>query len=158
MARYFYSLQFRLVLGFTVVLAMALAGVSAYVGYAADREVERFQRQQDDSRTERVQRVINQFYNSRERGNAAQLQALLEQAGRISNRRIIVQGRNGEVVGDSHLQLGGTSVPASSRCRCAPGAGGQPAGGLICRHQGPSGRSQRPGGRRTGGGQPGLSG
>lgn len=117
MARYFYSLQFRLVLGFTVVLAMALAGVSAYVGYAADREVERFQRQQDDSRTERVQRVINQFYNSRERGNAAQLQALLEQAGRISNRRIIVQGRNGEVVGDSHLQLVGR------RYQPAPDAG-----------------------------------
>ena len=42
MPRFFQSLQFRLVMGFTVVLALALAGVSLYVGYAAEREVERF--------------------------------------------------------------------------------------------------------------------
>ena len=34
MTRLFYSLQFRLVLGFALVLALALASVSFYVGYA----------------------------------------------------------------------------------------------------------------------------
>ena len=39
-------LLLRLVLGFTIVLALALAGVSIYVGYAAEQEVARFEESQ----------------------------------------------------------------------------------------------------------------
>ena len=105
MSRLFFGLQFRLVLGFTVVLALALAGVSSYVGYAAQKEVVRFEERQDDARISRVRQVISNFYANRR--DQTQLQAVLEQAGPLSGRRIIVRGPNGEVVGDSHQRFGG---------------------------------------------------
>lgn len=103
MTRLFVSLQFRLVMGFAIVLALALAGVSFYVGYAAEQEVARFQRSQEDARTARVQQVISRFYS--ERRDQAQLQTVLEQAGRLAGRRIILRAPNGEIVGDSHQRL-----------------------------------------------------
>ena len=105
MARFFYGLQFRLVMGFTIVLALALAGVSFYVGYAAEKEVERFEESQENARTARVQQMISRFYSDRR--DLAQLQAVLEQAGRVAGRRIIVRGPNGVVIADSHLRFGG---------------------------------------------------
>ena len=105
MGRFFFSLQFRLVMGFTIVLAMALAGVSFYVGYAAQKEVDRFEERQENARIARVQQVISRFYSNRR--DPAQLQSVLEQAGRLSGRRIIVRSPSGEVVGDSHLRFGG---------------------------------------------------
>jgi signal transduction histidine kinase len=99
----FFSLQFRLVLGFALVLALALAGVSAYVGYAAKQEVERLEARQEDARNARVQQVISRFYTDRR--DQAQLQTVLEQTARLSGRRIIVRGPNGQIVGDSHLRL-----------------------------------------------------
>ena len=99
----FFSLQFRLVLGFALVLALALTGVSLYVGYAAEREVERLEARQEEARTARVQQVISRFYSDRR--DQAQLQTVLEQTARLSGRRIIVRGPNGQIVGDSHLRL-----------------------------------------------------
>ena len=63
MPRWFYGLQFRLVLGFTVVLALALAGVSTYVGIAAENEVERFETKQEEARTARVEQLVTRFYS-----------------------------------------------------------------------------------------------
>ena len=37
-----YGLQFRLILGFTLALGLALGGVGVYTGFAADREVGQF--------------------------------------------------------------------------------------------------------------------
>ena len=105
MGRFFFSLQFRMVMGFTIVLAMALAGVSFYVGYAAQKEVERFEERQENARIARVQQVISRFYSNRR--DPAQLQSVLEQAGRLAGRRIIVRSLSGEVVGDSHLRFDG---------------------------------------------------
>ena len=113
MTRLFFSLQFRLVLGFALVLTLALAGVSFYVGYAAEKEVERFERSQENARIARVQQVIARFYT--ERREQTQLQTVLEQAGRQSGRRIILRGVNGEVVGDSHRRF------SAQRVRPTPG-------------------------------------
>jgi len=103
MTRLFYSLQFRLVLGFALVLALALASVSFYVGYAAEQEVGRFENRRETAITARIQQVMARMYSDRR--NPAQVQAVLEQAGRLSGRRIILQDPNGEVAGDSHLRI-----------------------------------------------------
>ena len=92
-------------MGFTIVLALALAGVSFYVGHAAENEVERFEQSQEAARTARVEQAISRFYS--ERREQAQLQSMLEQASRLSGRRIIVRSLNGEVVGDSHIRFDG---------------------------------------------------
>ena len=105
MGRFFFSLHFRLVMGFTIVLAMALAGVSFYVGYAAEKEVNRFEESQETARAARVQQVVSRFYSDRR--DPAQLQRVLEQFGRLAGRRIVVRGPDGEVVGDSHLRFEG---------------------------------------------------
>ena len=103
MTRLFYSLQFRLILGFALVLALALASVSFYVGYAAEQEVGRFENRRETAITARVQQVMARMYSDRR--NPAQVQAVLEQAGRLSGRRIILQDPNGEVAGDSHMRI-----------------------------------------------------
>ncbi len=139
MTRLFVSLQFRLVLGFALVLTLALAGVSFYVGYAAEKEVERFERSQENARIARVQQVIARFYT--ERREQAQLQTVLEQAGRLSGRRIILRGVNGEVVGDSHRRF------SAQRERPTPGTepvvvmvAGQPIGSFsVSPDTGPEG-------------------
>ncbi len=103
MTRLFFSLQFRLVLGFAVVLALALACVSLYVGYAAEQEVSRFETSQETTRDARVRQVIARFFSERRDQN--QLQNVLEQAGRQAGQRIILRGPNGEILGDSHARL-----------------------------------------------------
>ena len=55
MSRWIFSLQFRLILGFALVLALALIGVSLYVGFAADREVERFWQDLEAAKTARIE-------------------------------------------------------------------------------------------------------
>ena len=139
MPRFLFGLQFRLVLGFTVVLALALAGVSIYVGYAAGKEVERFEARQEDARTARVQQVINRFYSDRR--DQTQLQSMLEQTSRLAGRRIIVRGPNGEVIGDSHLRFGGRRVDITRESSLIPVlVGGQQVGSfLVAPDTGPDG-------------------
>ena len=105
MTRWLGSLQFRLVLGFTAVLALALAGVSVYVGIAAGKEVERFEQKRDAARTARVAELVSKFYSDRQDWSG--LQPLLERAAPVAGRRIVVSNQNGVIVADSHrLYLG----------------------------------------------------
>ena len=103
MTKIFFSLQFRLALGFTFVLVLALAGVSFYVGYAAEKEVGRFEASQEQARIARVEQVMARFY--RDQRDIAQLQSVVEQTGRVLGRRIVVRGRNGEILVDSHARV-----------------------------------------------------
>ncbi len=104
MRSWLFSLQFRLVLGFALVLALALAGVSWYVGLAAQREVERFQQEVEEARAARLEQVVSQYYST-SRGWSG-LQPAIEQAGSLYGWRIMVTDGGGQIVGDSHRQLG----------------------------------------------------
>ncbi len=103
MGRWIFSLQFRLVLGFALVLALALGSVSAYVGYAADREVEQFERDQEEVRAARMRLLVAQHYLAR-RG-WVDIQRVIEQAGALYGRRIVVSDREGNVVADSQIGI-----------------------------------------------------
>ena len=100
MSRWFFSLQFRLVVGFALVLAVALGGVSLYVGEAARRETERFQEEMEAVRAERVQRMISRYFTGPQ--EATGLQPILEQAGSLYGWRIVVSDLRGQVMADSH--------------------------------------------------------
>ena len=50
MRRFLFSLWFRLVLGFGLILAATLASVSFYIAEASEREAEGFERQQETVR------------------------------------------------------------------------------------------------------------
>ena len=113
MTKIFFSLQFRLAIGFTFVLVLALAGVSFYVGYAAEKEVGRFEASQEQTRIARVEQVVARFY--RDQRDIAQLQSVVEQAGRVVGRRIVVRGRNGEILVDSHARVNPRREPPAGQ-------------------------------------------
>ena len=100
MSRLIFSLQFRLVLGFALVLTLALASVSWYVGHVAQKEADRFQQGLEKARAARIERVISRIYSTRQDWSG--LQATLEQAGSLYGWRIVVSDTQGQVVGRSH--------------------------------------------------------
>jgi signal transduction histidine kinase len=108
MRNWFASLQFRLILAFTLVLVLALGSVSLCVGLASHRAVDRFEQRREEVRAARVQQLVSRFY-SRDRG-WANLQPALEQAGPLAGQRIIVTDAKGIVVGDSQRQLGRPNI------------------------------------------------
>ena len=101
MSRWFFSLQFRLILGFGLVLALTIGGVSWYVGFAANRATERYQQDVDIARAARLEHLVARNYTA-ERGWVG-LQATLEQAGSLYGWRVVVNDTEGHVVGDSDV-------------------------------------------------------
>ena len=103
MPRWFFSLQFRLMVGFALVLALALGAVGLYIGYQAREEVARIQRDFEQVRRERVYRMVAQFYDRQ--GEWTGLQQVVENAGRLYSRHIVVTDTGGKVVGDTRVEL-----------------------------------------------------
>lgn len=99
MPSWFFSLQFRLVVGFAVILALATGGVGLYIGQAAHREVRHIQSDFDQARSRRVNETLAEYY--REAGDWDGVQSLIERAGFLSDREIVVVNAAGEVVGES---------------------------------------------------------
>ncbi len=104
MTRWFLSLQFRLVAGFAVVLVLTLGAVSAYIGYSADRAVERLQLDVDQARSDRIQQIMLRSYSVS--GNWESAQAVAETVGKLFGRHIVVADIRGRIVGDSQLRSG----------------------------------------------------
>ena len=109
MRSWVFSLQFRLVLGFAVVLALALGSVSWYVGYIAQREADRFQDEVEDARAARIEYVISRHYASRQGWSG--LQPALEQLGPLLGWHIVVKDAGGRLVAEAPM---GSEVPKRS--------------------------------------------
>ena len=88
------SLHFRLIVGFTLVLVVSLLGVSLYVHYAAEQEIERFQREVERARAERIQKVVNQYYENNK--DLSGIGPTLEQAKWLYNWNIEVTDAEGK--------------------------------------------------------------
>ena len=101
------SLQFRLALGFVLALAVALALIGFAAGVVAGEQTERFERDRDSAREERVRRFVSEFYARGQdwgKGNPS-LQEFLERAGLVSGVQIKVYDESGVLIADSHAQL-----------------------------------------------------
>ena len=96
----FFSIQFRLVLGFALVLGLSLFGVSWYVGSVAQNEVEHFERRDQQIRAERVKRLLARHYYRN--GGWNNLERTVGYAASATGRRIIVEDAHGALVADSH--------------------------------------------------------
>ena len=99
MRNWVFSLQFRLIASFALVLSLALGGVSVYIGLAADREADRLQSRTDQARARRIEQTLAQFYLVNKGWGG--LQPMLERAGFLAGRDIVVFDQDGEVVGDT---------------------------------------------------------
>ena len=110
------SLHFRLIVGFTLVLVVSLFGVSLYVHYAAEREIERFQQEVERARAERIQWIVNRYYENNE--DLSGIGPALEQAKWLYNWNIEVTDAEGKPIA---LVSGQKIVPESpARQRTAP--------------------------------------
>ena len=118
MSRWFFSLQFRLIAGFALVLALALGSVSLFIGYAAQREVKRIQREFERVRAARVEGLVTQYYSTR--GSWAGLQPVIERAGSLYGRHVVVADEDGQIVGDSLRRIGRPWTAATGDSRFAP--------------------------------------
>ena len=103
MHSWFFSLQFRLIAGFALVLALAIGSISLYIGIAAQRETDRFEEEMEAARAARVKHLVVAYSSVRPEWPG--LQPALEQAGSLYDWRIVVTDRQGQVVGDSHKRL-----------------------------------------------------
>lgn len=97
---WFFSLRFRLILAFTLALALALSGVGFFVSFATTQETDRFQRRSQEFRAERVHRIIARHYREHQAWEG--LQPRLEQAAALYGRRFIIADPAGRIILDSH--------------------------------------------------------
>ena len=111
MVRWFQGLQFRLILGFSLALGLALVAVGVYTGYAANREVEQFSKRLEEARIARVEEMISLSYSQRRDWSG--IQSIVERAGSLYGKRIVVRDSEGRVIADS--QAGRGRLPAAWR-------------------------------------------
>ena len=100
MSKWFFSLQFRLIAAFALVLALALTSVSMYVGFTANQAAEQFDREVEEARAARIGQMITDYYTAT-RGWGG-LQAAVEQASSLYGVRVQVKDADGGVIADSH--------------------------------------------------------
>ena len=105
MSRWFFGLQFRLILGFALVIVLALGAASLYIGYAAQREVDRIKSEVESVRSARLEQLVKRFYSRNEGWGG--VQPVLERAGSLYGRDIVIVDPVGRVVGDSRRRHGG---------------------------------------------------
>ena len=113
MRRLLSSLQFRLVIGFVAALILTLSSVGLYVGYAAEREVERIRRQSNQAQEERLKLALGDHYAQNKGWGRSQ--QFLERLGQVSGKRLVLIDEDGNVVGDSARMTGASFRPPASR-------------------------------------------
>ena len=108
------SLQFRLVLGFTLTLTLALAMVGIFIGLTTDRQTERFENEQDLAEAARVSEFVSNYYAYAEEygwaESSTQLESIVRQAAAISGLRITMFDAHGNLLADSHDPSASTSL------------------------------------------------
>ena len=101
MPSWLFSLQFRLVAGFALVLALVLGGVSLYIGQAAGREAERLEGLSENARALRIKQALTDYYERNDGWGG--VQPVLDRASFVAGREIVVVDKDGALIGDSRL-------------------------------------------------------
>ena len=94
------SLQFRLTLGFTLILAGSLLSVSAFAYATTERKIDSFSEEVSLARAERLDQVVSDSYRRFDGWDG--VQDALEQVSRLYDWRIVIEDDGGLIVGDSH--------------------------------------------------------
>jgi len=94
------SLQFKLTLGFTLILGGALLSVSAFAYATTERKIDAFSEEISIARAERLDHVVSASYSKTDSWEG--VQDALEQVSRLYDWRIVIEDQSGLIVGDSH--------------------------------------------------------
>ena len=120
-----YSIRWRLLLSFALVIAAALGLAALFVSRAASAEIERYEENARIERSEHLRSILaRQYAQSRGWG---EVQNMLEQVGELYFQRVVVVTPRGLVVADSRGSLVGRRVSGtveSERQLVMAGAGG----------------------------------
>ena len=97
------SLQFRLVAGFALTIALTLAGAGIFISLATETQVERFETDQDMAQAGRVREFISNYSieNSDPAEPGAELESIVQQVADLSGLRITTFDSQGNVIADS---------------------------------------------------------
>ena len=93
------SLQFRLIVGFALVLSAALLSVSLYVSADSNRQAERSEALRLEVRAERARLFLEQFFADR-RG-WTDVQPAVEELGKLLGARVLLRDGEGGLMADS---------------------------------------------------------
>ena len=96
----FYSLRWRLLLSFVLVIAVALGMASFFASRAASAEIERFQDRTETQRSERLNNMLVEQY-TQSRGWQG-VRRMLKDVGQLYSQRVVVINQGGLVVADSN--------------------------------------------------------
>ena len=104
MRRWRFGLRWRLVLGFAVILALALGSVALLTGKAAEREVDRVQTEQDRVRAGRVVVALAEYHETNDDWDG--VQEFVRRTSFQTERDIIVLDSEGRLIAESSLSNG----------------------------------------------------
>ena len=102
--RWFFSLHFRLIVAFALVLALALTSISLYVGYTSGQDTERLERDIDDARLAKMNLLVTKSYT--ERRGWEGIQQAVEGVSSLYGWRVLVMDQDRKIRADSHLDFG----------------------------------------------------
>lgn len=94
-----YSLRFRLILAFTLVILIAIGTVSLFTSQASNARIRDYQEQTDLIKLQRVECLLSQYYQNG--GSWTGVQTAVEHISSIYGQHIILTGTDGVVVADS---------------------------------------------------------
>jgi signal transduction histidine kinase len=98
-----HSLQFRLLLAFTLVVVITIGATFFFIYQTTRSEISQFEERAEDIRLGRVEVELSRYYH--QHGSWEDIQPLVEQWGNIHGQRIILTDSQGTVVADSQGEL-----------------------------------------------------
>jgi len=96
MTRWFFSLQFRLIVAFAFVLMLALAAVGMYSGLAAEREVRNVRKASDEALLARIHEAFTEYYAAK--GNWSGVASTVERVSYLTGRDIALLDTEGDPI------------------------------------------------------------
>lgn len=98
-----HSLQFRLLLAFTLVVVVTIGATFFFIYQTTRSEIGQFEERAEDIRVGRIEVELSRYYY--QQGNWEGIQPFVEQWGNIHGQRIILTDNQGMVIADSQRDL-----------------------------------------------------
>ena len=110
-----HSLQFRLLVAFTLVILITIGSIFLFVSQTTRGEIRQFGERSEQIRITRMEHVLSYYYYQQR--DWAGIQPVVERMGSLSGRRIILTNTSGIVVADSQGDLLGEQYYSDSPCK-----------------------------------------
>lgn len=107
-----HSLQFRLLVAFTLVILVTIGTVSFFVSHSTGSEIQHYEERSEQWRAARMEYLLSRYHS--QRGHWTGIQPFVEQMGSLYGRRIVLTDSSGIVVADSRGDLLGRPYQPSS--------------------------------------------